>query len=68
MKFNFTNKSSLLFSVDMSLGDIETEINLLKAITADEKHEQYHTALSQLRKYESLKVDAERSARNQFAS
>ena len=38
MRFNFTNKSSLMFSVDMSLGDIETDIDLLKSIASDEKH------------------------------
>ena len=68
MKFNFTNKSSLLFSVDMSLGDIETDIDLLKSIASDEKHPLYFSAMQQLKKYENLLAAAERAARNQFAS
>ena len=57
-----------MFSVDMSLGDIETDIDLLKSIAADEKHPLYFSAMQQLKKYENLLADAERSARNQFAS
>jgi len=68
MRFNFTNKNSLMFSVDMSLGDIETDIDLLKSIASDEKHPLYFSAMQQLKKYENLLADAERSARNQFAS
>ena len=68
MRFNYTNKNSLVFSVDLSLGDIETEIDILKAIASDEKHPLYFSALQQLKKYENLLAEAERSARNQFAS
>ena len=57
-----------MFSVDMSLGDIETDIDLLKSIAADEKHPLHFSAMQQLKKYENLLADAERSARNQFAS
>jgi hypothetical protein len=68
MRFNYTNKNSLVFSVDLSLGDIETEIDILKEIASDEKHPLYFSAMQQLKKYENLLAEAERSARNQFAS
>ena len=68
MRFNFKNKSSIMFSVDMSLGDIETDIDLLKSIASDEKHPLYFSAMQRLKEYENLLADAQRSARNQFAS
>ena len=68
MRFNYTNKNSLVFSVDLSLGDIETEIDILKAIASDEKHPLYFNAKQRLKDYENVLSDAERSARNQFAS
>ena len=68
MRFNFTNKNSLMFSVDMSLGDIGTDIDLLKSIASDEKHPLYFSATQRLRDYENLLAECERSARNQFAS
>lgn len=68
MRFNFTNKNSLMFSVEMSLGDIETDIDLLKSIAADAKHPLHFSAMHRLKDYENLLADAERSARNQFAS
>ena len=37
-----------MFSVDMSLGDIETDIDLLKSIASDEKHPLYFSAMQQL--------------------
>ena len=57
-----------MFSVDMSLGDIETDIDLLKSIASDEKHPLYFSAMQRLKEYENLLADAQRSARNQFAS
>ena len=52
----------------MSLGDIETDIDLLKSIAADAKHPLHFSAMHRLKDYENLLADAERSARNQFAS